>query len=139
MKWFQPGVVDKRPGANESPRWRGSGNPRPQNAAPGASRRWNEGAGGETHPLDESTEQAIAEAIVEAEAHAPVRPEWRCPTCRVDWPCDPAKEQLTAAYGSDRVALSVQMSIELQRAAGELPAEKTNVTDLHYRFVGWTR
>lgn len=69
--------------------------------------------------------------------HAPTHPDWLCGVCGTDWPCDPARDALSAEYGSDRVALSVGMSIELHRAANDL--RDVPASALYQRFIAWTR
>lgn len=69
--------------------------------------------------------------------HTARRPDWICTGCAADWPCAPAKVNLSEEYGVDRVGLAVHMSIQLHRAAGELPTATAG--ELYERFVKWTR
>lgn len=69
--------------------------------------------------------------------HQVVRPAWDCRTCGAAWPCAPARAKLAAAYGGDRVGLSIHMGILLHAAAGEIPPDVDD--QLFTRFLGWTR
>lgn len=69
--------------------------------------------------------------------HAPTHPDWLCRVCGADWPCEPARDALSAEYGPDRVALAVSMSVELHRAANDL--RDVPASALYQRFIAWTR
>lgn len=69
--------------------------------------------------------------------HVAVRPAWICGSCGKDWPCGPARVELAEEYGAERVSLSVQMAIQLGRAAHDLTSATPH--ELYERFVEWTR
>ncbi|MEU4429002.1 hypothetical protein AB0F81_51060 [Actinoplanes sp. NPDC024001] len=66
--------------------------------------------------------------------HTPDRPSWQCRACGLPWPCDPARERLTAELG--RVDLAVLMWDHLEEAARDMP--KTPASELFDRFLRWT-
>ncbi|GLH97333.1 hypothetical protein Pa4123_26080 [Phytohabitans aurantiacus] len=70
--------------------------------------------------------------------HTPQRPSWDCSCCGKDWPCSPARIQLSEQYGPRRTDLAVYMAVQLGHAAGDLPAATTS-TQLYERFIEWTR
>lgn len=76
-------------------------------------------------------------------AHEPSRPGWTCVPCRQPWPCLAARQRLRKQFGRDRVGLSIEMNALLYVAATDLyiRANETGVdpTELHDRFVAWTR
>lgn len=67
-------------------------------------------------------------------AHEPERPSWNCHICGRPWPCDPARERLTAKLG--RVDLAVLMWNHLEEAARDMP--KAPASELFDRFLRWT-
>ncbi len=67
--------------------------------------------------------------------HLPCRPAWTCADCGADWPCEPARTDLSREYANDPVALGVYMLAQLEDAAGDLPTAP--VMQLHVRFVSW--
>jgi hypothetical protein len=70
--------------------------------------------------------------------HSPRRPDWMCECCGQDWPCPPAKVELSEAYGVHRVDLAVHMAVQLGHAAGDLLTSVTT-RELYERFIAWTR
>ncbi|MEV4759932.1 hypothetical protein AB0J86_33215 [Micromonospora sp. NPDC049559] len=77
------------------------------------------------------------------DGHKPARPEWNCGTCFRTWPCDPAKARLRERYGRDRIGLSIEMADQLFIATADLYLRLNrtdiNPTELHARFIAWTR
>ncbi len=67
--------------------------------------------------------------------HEPQKRSWDCACCGNSWPCDPAREHMTAYLG--RVALAVHMWERLEEAAGDL--RTLPLSELFERFVSWTR
>lgn len=67
--------------------------------------------------------------------HEPEKPSWDCDTCGQRWPCDPAREHLTAYLG--RIALAVHMWERLDQASGDL--RNVAPSELFERFLAWTR
>ncbi|MER7168221.1 hypothetical protein ABT336_19400, partial [Micromonospora sp. NPDC000207] len=73
--------------------------------------------------------------------HRPMRPLWRCSACRQDWPCEPARRGLLAAYGTDHDGLLrhlVTMKVEAGFALDRLASPPTRAA-LERRFVSWAR
>lgn len=66
--------------------------------------------------------------------HTPDRPSWRCRNCADPWPCDRARNDLTAKM--DRVALATHMWAQLDDYARDLP--NGSPTELFDRFIHWT-
>ena len=66
--------------------------------------------------------------------HSAERPSWDCRVCGRPWPCNPARDAMTAEM--DRVSLAIFMWINLEDAVCDLllcpPME------LFDRFIGWT-
>lgn len=72
-----------------------------------------------------------------APIHAALQPSWDCIACGVDWPCDPAREELAVRFVDQPVELSVYMAIQLGNAASalyQLPSD-----ELWDRFIAWTK
>jgi hypothetical protein len=67
--------------------------------------------------------------------HRVERPTWRCAVDGTAWPCEPAKRQLTEAYG-DSPALAALLGTLMARAADEIGV--ADPTDLYGRFLAWT-
>jgi hypothetical protein len=67
--------------------------------------------------------------------HRVEQPTWRCVVDGADWPCEPAKRQLTDAY-RDSPALAALLGTLMARAADELGV--SDPTDLYGRFLAWT-
>jgi hypothetical protein len=67
--------------------------------------------------------------------HRVQRPSWRCVVDGTAWPCEPARRQLTEAYG-DRSALAALLATLMARAADDLGV--ADPTDLYGRFLAWT-
>lgn len=74
--------------------------------------------------------------------HDPKRPEWMCDTCppATEWPCSPAKVRLGERY-RDSLGLAMHMRYMLDLAAKDLADldPRLNPSQLHERFIGWTR
>lgn len=68
--------------------------------------------------------------------HQPYRPGWSCRTCRLQWPCEPARMTFREAYRHDPDGLTAHLLRLTGPAARDLglPSEAT----LYHRFVGWT-
>ncbi len=67
--------------------------------------------------------------------HVAVRPSWDCVACDEPWPCDPAREALTAELSA--TSLRIHMWSRLEVAAGDLPTMPAR--ELFDRFLRWTR
>jgi hypothetical protein len=66
--------------------------------------------------------------------HVERRPSWDCGACGKPWPCDPAREELTAELSPTRLRIHVWMRLEV--AAFDMP--EGPVTELFERFIHWT-
>jgi hypothetical protein len=69
-----------------------------------------------------------------AQEHFAVRPSWDCGTCEKPWPCDPARERLSAEM--DATQLRIFMWLNLEQAAEQLPG--LAVDEAFHRFLAWT-
>ncbi|GAA2700088.1 hypothetical protein GCM10010429_02440 [Micromonospora olivasterospora] len=75
-----------------------------------------------------------------ARPHRPGRPHWRCTACGAPWPCSPARLDLLAEYGRDRVALCVYLVTRAEDARQDF--ERLGLTPdpaLLTRFTAWAR
>lgn len=68
--------------------------------------------------------------------HQPNRPVWNCTECGKTWPCEAAREYLTATTGD-----SLQLAITMWTYFDEYAIDKgmSPIATAHQRFVGWTR
>lgn len=69
--------------------------------------------------------------------HLADRPSWDCAACGRPWPCEPARERLTADHQHDQVALAMLLWIYFEAyvmEVGQGPA-----TEAYQRFIGWSR
>ena len=73
--------------------------------------------------------------MVDGNEHAAERPSWDCRACGKPWPCDPAREAMLSEM--NRVSLAIFMWINLEEAAGDLPA--CPASELFDRFLNWTQ
>lgn len=69
--------------------------------------------------------------------HWYVRPGWTCDQGCGQWPCQPARVELAAAFPADPVGLAVYMAGLLPHVAAE--AGTLLAVDLHALFIAWTR
>ncbi len=67
--------------------------------------------------------------------HVPQRPEWTCRVCADEWPCQPARDALSAEYADPIPALAIYLSLCLHDAARDLP--DIAPADLYRRFLAW--
>lgn len=67
--------------------------------------------------------------------HVADRPSWHCRSCGKPWPCDEARENLTATM--DSLSLAMFAWVLLEEAAGDLPRSASG--ELYERFLRWTR
>ena len=67
--------------------------------------------------------------------HYPKRPAWTCLDCGEPWPCQRARDRLTAETGGG-TALAVLLSTYLGEFVRDLPGRTEGSFD---RFLGWTR
>ncbi len=72
----------------------------------------------------------------DGEPHRARRPEWRCTTDGLPWPCEPGRRALRQQRADDPLALQIHMPRLMATAAGDLGL--TNPTWLYRRFVHWT-
>ncbi|MEO3923605.1 hypothetical protein ABGB07_07060 [Micromonosporaceae bacterium B7E4] len=68
-------------------------------------------------------------------AHTPARPAFRCRTCGMPWPCQPARLSLLLAFRDNRLGLLTYLAAQLDRALHDLPNLTT--AELAVRFLGW--
>jgi hypothetical protein len=74
--------------------------------------------------------------IMPDETHVPVRPQWTCRCCGLQWPCLVARVTVASQESSD-VALRQRMATHLHEAAWDLGA-KITPEQLWQRFLAWT-
>ena len=72
--------------------------------------------------------------------HAPVKPLWFCAACAHGWPCDQARIDLQADYGTGRL-LALDMADLLKEATADLTRLGAPPEPLYFyvRFLGWVR
>lgn len=63
------------------------------------------------------------------------RPSWICPDCRVPWPCEPARRELTASF--DRIGRCMYVAERAAEAARDLP--DLTPEQAYVRFIAWAR
>lgn len=66
--------------------------------------------------------------------HIAARPSWDCKVCGQQWPCEPARQELSSTLG--RTALTMQMWVYFEAAAHEIKGALA--IDLFDRFLNWT-
>ncbi len=73
--------------------------------------------------------------------HLARRPTWTCRICHQDWPCEPARTNLTTEYDDSVPALGMYLAGLFRSAVGDLdrlhPNPGVDVAALHARFLGW--
>lgn len=65
--------------------------------------------------------------------HIAQRPSWDCRACGEPWPCDPAREALTAEMGGTERRIYLWSCLE--EAMGHLPP--TPAAETFDRFLSW--
>lgn len=80
----------------------------------------------------------LASAVAADLTHQCTSPRWECGPCGGrPWPCGPAREQIAASFGGDKVGMAMYMGEQLVLAARDI--RDTSPQDLYLRFVAWTR
>jgi hypothetical protein len=79
----------------------------------------------------------LQQALAAPTGHRPQRPEWSCRHCGEQWPCEPAKDELTGAYAHDRVGLLVYLAGLLVHAVQEVDGSPPHA--LLERFLCWAK
>ncbi|MEV0457891.1 flavin reductase [Catellatospora methionotrophica] len=67
--------------------------------------------------------------------HLPIRPDWMCAACGLQWPCPTRKRQLVAAYDGAHVSMILYLSGFFIEACEDMPLAASGA--LHRRFLGW--
>ena len=67
--------------------------------------------------------------------HVPDRPSWWCRACGLEWPCQPAKDDIIATM--DLVGRVIYMNLQMFDALSDQP--DVDVAAIFDRFVGWAR
>jgi hypothetical protein len=70
------------------------------------------------------------------EEHNPQQPSWNCRACGNEWPCAPARADLTAESIAGRTSVLVYLTMCLADAVADLSTGRLPA-DMYGRFVGW--
>ncbi|WP_229069399.1 hypothetical protein [Actinoplanes sp. DH11] len=71
--------------------------------------------------------------------HITERPQWDCRVCGLSWPCPAARGALLTEYRDFPSLLRIYLTAQMYEALGDLTALGRPPSDLHDRFLTWTR
>jgi hypothetical protein len=69
--------------------------------------------------------------------HLPIQHIWLCSTCKEDWPCPTAREDLLAEFADAAVPLALYLASCFTECSGDLADAHSG--ELYRRFFGWLR
>jgi len=75
--------------------------------------------------------------IVTRAEHVPDRADWRCRTCRREWPCPRRRASVVRRSCGSTLSMTLEMSGYLGQAHEDMPDVSRSV--LWRRFLGWAR